>query len=125
MFRLHHTDRIGTPAAVIIPAAAGVEYAADLALTATGAVASGTTKPEYICGEKKTGAAGEGVLAYKILPGDVYETTLSAAGTALKVGDKVTLSADGKQVTATTTSGVAELVEIRDPAAGGVVLVRF
>ena len=52
----------------------------------------------------KTGAAGEFVQAIRVSKDDTYEAALSAAGTALKIGDKVTLDADGIRVTATTVS---------------------
>ena len=57
----------------------------------------------------------------------VFETTLSAAAGegGLRAGSKVTLSADGLQVTATTASGVAEIVSIDGGAVGDTVLVKF
>lgn len=61
----------------------------------------------------------------KVQPYMEFATTLSAAGTALNLGDKVTLSADGLQVTATTTSGVATITRMDDTAVGGAVCVRF
>ena len=55
----------------------------------------------------------------------VYETTFSVAPTSLKVGAKVTLNG-GLTVTATTDSGVAEIVDLCGAsAAGDKVLVRF
>lgn len=91
------------------------------------AVAAGTTKPTYICMcERETAlTAGEVIPVTRVYADIVYETTLSAAGTSLKPGDKVTIAAGGEQVTATTTDGVAEIVAIEDPASGGKVRVRF
>lgn len=43
----------------------------------------------------------------------------------LNIGDKVTLHTDGLQVTATTTSGVAEIVNLIETAVGGKVIVKF
>ena len=43
----------------------------------------------------------------------------------MKLGDKVTLHTDGLQVTATTASGVAEVVGMDGTAAGDRVRVRF
>ena len=125
MFKLHHTDVYGTPSAVLIPMTADVEYEADLPLTSAGAIASGTTKPEYICLEKVKGVAGGKVAAYRILPQYTFETVLTASGTSLKVGNKVTLATGGAGVTATTTDGVAEIVEIRGTAKDDTVLVKF
>lgn len=57
--------------------------------------------------------------------GMTYAVPLSAAGTSLAVGNKVTLAADGLRVTATTTGGVAEIVRIYGAAEGDVVAVKF
>lgn len=54
-----------------------------------------------------------------------FEAPLNVAGTALKVGDKVTIAADGLGVTATTDSGVAQIVAIHGTAVGDTVEVRF
>ena len=55
----------------------------------------------------------------------VFQAPLTAVGTALKVGDKVTLSADGLGVTAATAAGVAEIVQIDGTSVGSTVKVRF
>ena len=57
--------------------------------------------------------------------GIIFETTFSAAASSVKVGSKVTLSADGLQVTGTTTDGVAEVVEMLGNTADSTVRVRF
>lgn len=80
-------------------------------------------KPEYIA--MGTGNDGEIIPVIQIVPGTVYETTLSVAGDSLKIGDKVTFASDGGQVTATTSSGVAEIVAMEGTAAGSKVLVKF
>ncbi len=92
------------------------------------AIATGTNKPEFICVEEHSAAVAADTLVtvVRVDPQTVYETELSAAGTSLKLGDKVTLHAsNGLQVTATTTSGVAEIVEIDGTAIGDKVRVRF
>lgn len=91
------------------------------------AVAAGAVKPTYICACEKESActAGDIIPVMRVLPDMVLETTISAAATSIKLGSKVTLSADGLQVTATTTDGVAEVVYMEDTAAGSVVRVRF
>ena len=64
--------------------------------------ATGTTKPTYI--------------------------SMTAAMSGVGIGAKVTLHTDGLQVTATTSSGVAEVVSkdaAADAGSGGVVRVRF
>lgn len=61
----------------------------------------------------------------KVQPYMEFATTLSADGAALHRGDKVTLSDDGLQVTATTTSGVATITRMDGTAIGDTVCVRF
>lgn len=55
----------------------------------------------------------------------VFETVASAALTEVTQGSKVTLSADGLKITATTTSGVAEILDMDGTAIGSRVRVRF
>ena len=58
----------------------------------------------------------------------VEETTLGVApadSATVGVGDKVTLHTDGMQVTATKTSGVAEVTGIDGQTAGSRVTVKF
>ena len=55
----------------------------------------------------------------------MFETTFQAAATGVNLGDKVTLHTDGLQVTATKTSGVAEVVGMDGTAVGDKVRVRF
>ena len=88
---------------------------------------SGATKPTYICVEEHDSAvtAGDEVTVVRVDDQTVYETELSAAGTNLKPGDKVTIATDGLRVTATTTDGVAEIVYLDDTATGSMVQVRF
>ncbi len=91
------------------------------------AAASGTDIPEFVCVEEHSAAvsAGDEVNVVRIEPGTVYETELSAAGSSLKLGNKVTIASDGLRVTATTAGGVAEIVYIDGTASGSMVQVRF
>lgn len=92
------------------------------------AIATGTNKPEFICVEEHASAVSSGdlVTVVRVDPDTEYETTLSASGASLNLGDKVTLHAsNGLQVTATTTSGVAEIVYMDGTASGSMVRVRF
>ena len=91
------------------------------------AKASGTDKPEFICVEEHAAAvsAGDMVTVVRVDPQTEYETVLSAAGSSLNLGDKVTIATDGLRVTATTTSGVAEIVYMDGTASGDMVRVRF
>ena len=85
----------------------------------------GTVKPTHICMYQSNEPSNDYIPAIRADSGIVFETTVSAAATSLKLGDKVTLNGDGTGVTATTTDGVAEIVYIGGTAAGSVVRVRF
>lgn len=85
----------------------------------------GAVKPTYICvGEIPANSALE-VPTVRVHGSQVYEVPLSAAGSSLKVGNKVTISGTGLEVTATTSDGVAEIVKINGTNEGDTVLVRF
>lgn len=90
------------------------------------AIATGTNRPEFICIEQHSAAvsAGDMVTVVRVEADTDYETVLSASG-ALNIGDKVTIASDGLRVTATTTSGVAEIVAMEGTASGDTVTVRF
>lgn len=95
------------------------------------AIATGTTKPKYISMMESASAitAGTKIPVIRVDANTIFETTNSASFSSIKKGNMVTLHAsDGMQVTATTTSGVAEVVDYDDVAAGGTggkVWVRF
>lgn len=89
--------------------------------------ATGTVKPEFFSMENRVCAAGDVLYVQRIDPGVIYETTLYlASGTATLVpGTKYTLHTDGGQITSTSTSGVAELIDIDGTASGAIAHVRF
>lgn len=88
------------------------------ALTKCGA----TAKPDYIA----VGPVKEGTVpVIKVQDYILFDVPLTVAGTALKVGDKVTIAATGLGVTATTEGGVATIVAINGTAVGDTVTVRF
>ena len=91
--------------------------------------ATGTTKPTYISMTDATVATdGDLVPVIRVDSGIIFETTNTAAMSGVGIGAKVTLHTDGLQVTATTSSGVAEIVSkdaAADAGSGGVVRVRF
>lgn len=94
------------------------------ALTKCGA----TAKPTYIAGEDYTApeSGARRVTAYPVSGDMIFEVPLTAAPTSLTAGSVVTLSADALGVTATTTSGVATVVDLTGAAASGdKILVRF
>lgn len=85
-----------------------------------------TAKPDYVA-VGPVNSDGE-VPVVKVESYMEFETTLSAApaeGVSLTAGTKVTLAADGLQVTATTTNGVAMITRIDGTAVGSAVTVRF
>ena len=84
--------------------------------------ASSTDVPEFVALGAGTGSI---IPVKRIYEDEVYQTTLSASGSSLNVGDKVTISSDGLQATATTSSGVFMLTEIIDSASGGKVNGMF
>lgn len=92
------------------------------ALTKSGA----TEKPEFVyVGKDITSAiTGQIINVVPVLPEYEWETTLSAAGTSLVPGNKVTVSSDGTEATATTGSGVFELLT-DGGAKGAKVVGRF
>lgn len=128
MFKYRKSSNVGNvPEILHVDATASEAFVVGEALTITsGKVtkASGTTAPKYISVEKKTAVSGDKLSVYLVEPNQEYETDLTAAGT-LVVGTKVTISSDGLGVTATTTSGVATVVEAEGATVGSKVLVRF
>lgn len=128
-FKIHTTADGRATGIEYLPAAA-ITPTVGMALYMNGgklAVAAGTTKPQYIsmCERGTALTAGDIIPVMRVYEDIIYETTLSVAGTTLKLGDKVTIATGGEQVTATTTDGVAEIVGIVDAALGGKVRVRF
>lgn len=89
--------------------------------------ATGTTAPTYYA----MGKSHDGkVNVVQVLNDMEFEAEVVAASGAddLVVGDKVTIGTDGLKVTATTISGVAEIVALPDgtlEATGGRAIVRF
>lgn len=128
-FLIHSTDDGRVLPWEYLPAGA-ITPKVGMALTQTNgnlALASGTTVPTYISMREQDTAlnAGDLIPVVRVQKDTIFETELSAAGTSLKVGQKVTIATDGLRVTATTTEGIAEIVEILDTAVGGKVRVRF
>ncbi len=101
---------------------AAIKYGAS---SGTAEIATGTTKPDYVyVGKDFTAAAGDKIAVVPVQPNLEFVTEFKAAGTALKAGAKVTVSADGLGVTATTTNGVFQLLE-DGKASGAYIRGRF
>lgn len=89
----------------------------------TAVAVSGSSKPEFVyAGKSITAKTGDVLAVIPVLPEYEFETTLSAPGTALKTGEKVTTT--GEEATATTTNGVFQLVTAGG-ASGAKVVGRF
>jgi hypothetical protein len=89
----------------------------------TAVVSSGTAVPEFVyAGKDITAKTGDKLAVIPVLPEYEFETTLSAPGTTLVEGSKVTTT--GEQATATTTSGVFQLLTAGG-ASGAKVVGRF
>ena len=83
-----------------------------------------TSKPTFIA--LADGAADAEIAVGRVEANQIYEVPVSAVPTALTVGSKVTLGSDGLTVTATTTSGVAEIVDLNGATAiDDKIVVRF
>lgn len=128
MFNLFKKDA-GIPIPKELPAAAGT-YAVGqtLAFNASGLLAqvAGTNVPEYICASSATVASGDIIAVNPVYRDIEYKTVFSADGSAIKAGQKVTIATTFDSVTATTTSGVAEVIEkLGTGASGTEVIVKF
>ena len=129
MFALSKMKVGMTPPIEYKAATADESYAVGEALkVASGAVTkcTGAVKPAYVC-VGPANAAGE-VPCVAVQDYMEFETTLGVAPTdsnTVAVGNKVTLHTDGMSVTATTTSGVAEVMAIDGQTVGSRVVVRF
>lgn len=91
------------------------------------AKASGTDVPTYICMMESADAVASGTVipVIRVQNEIIFETVFSAAASAVNLGDKVTIATDGLRVTATTASGVAEVIAVEGTATGSKVRVRF
>ena len=114
--------------AMKVAVSAGEDYAIGEALVVTGGKATkcgATAKPTHMCVCDQKADSAEDILIYPISSTMVFETIVTADPADLSVGSKVTLASDALGVTATTASGVCEIVDLRENVAGGHVLVKF
>lgn len=128
-FYIHSTDDHRAAALEYLPCGA-ITPKLGLALVMTNgnlAVASGTARPQYLCMTQREApcTAGEIIPVVRVQADMVLETSFSATATSVNLGNRVTLSADGTQVTATTTEGVAEVVYMDGTASGDMCRVRI
>lgn len=112
-----------------LPASSGETYTAGEALKLAGGKVtkcSGATAPAYIA-MGPANDAGE-VPCIRVGKHVEYATTLGVApgeGVTLAAGDKVTIHTDGLTLTATKSSGVAEILAIEGQTVGSTVWCRF
>lgn len=128
-FKVHSVDGGRVPGIEYLPCSA-ITPKIGMALTQTGgnlALATGNNAPTYIsmCEKSAACTAGDIIPVIRVLPDMVFETTFNASAASINLGDKVTLASDGLRVTATTSSGVAEVVYMDGTASGSMCRVRF
>ena len=134
MFRLIKivNSGVNVPEIFKIPKSTSLKVKVGTALTVSGgyaAMCTSTATPTHIAAEN-AGADKDTVFCYAVNGNMLFETTVSAKPTSLALGDKVTLGSDADSctvnVTATTTSGVATIVDLMGAAnAGDKVTVKF
>ncbi len=111
------------------PAAGALALEVGTALVLTSgklAKATGTKRPEFICMQKvEQTTDGQLVHVERVREETVYETELSVASASIAKGAKYTIDTTGGMITATTDSGVAEVVDYDGTTAGSKVRVRF
>lgn len=124
MFKLHRKSTAATEAIEYVIAGEAlalgvlVKYSQGKLVKATG-----TDVPEYVT--LGTAVADKVCPVKRIHEDEVFETTLSVAGTELKLGDKVTIAANADSITATTTDGIFEIIEMDGTAVGSKVRGLF
>lgn len=132
MFRLIY-DISGTPRAIgnamHVPVTASESYKMGEALVIENGAATkcdATVKPTHMCGQDLSAGAADHVLVYPITGTMCFETSVNADPADLAAGSKVTLDADATGVTATTTSGVCEVVNLNGATkSGDKIVVKF
>lgn len=133
MFNLKKIEngRMNVPEPEYFDAKANTEIQVGQALVLTGGaltpISSGTARPEFISlGYISASKEKREIPVARVNDEQVYEVPITAAPTSLKVGSKVTLASDGLGVTATTTDGVATIVNLKGAAEiGDKILVKF
>lgn len=123
---------VNVPEIIKLPKSSSLNIKMGSALTLSGGYASmctATASPTHIAAENAD-TTKDSVSCYEVNSNMLFETVFSAAPTSLTLGDKVTLATDANnctvKVSATTTSGVATIVDLMNAkAAGDKVTVKF
>ena len=129
-FKIKTTFTDSTPSIEYLPGTASeaYKYGEALVYSETGKLtkAAGAVKPEYISAADITLSSAGGIVpVVTVSESMLFEVPLSASGTSLVCGNKVTIGSDGMTVTATLTNGTAEIVGINGTSVGDTVTVRF
>lgn len=94
-------------------------------LTKHGAT-SDDTAPFFVAMAGCTAGTGNVIPVMRVTPDMLFLVETQADASAAVLGTKVTLHTDGLQVTATTTKGVATIVDLNGAATSGdPIIVRF
>ena len=94
-----------------------------IAFGSAGTAVTSSTNAEFVYTGKDTVAkTGDVLSAIPVLPEYEFETTFSADGSSLKAGSKVTVT--GEQATATTASGIFQILTAGG-ASGSKIVGRF
>ena len=125
-FEFLRSENSASPIEKEIEATNGVTYKHGCLVSydsTTGKAVTTTAKPEFVYAGKDTVAkTGDKLACIVCFPEYEWETLLSASGSSLKAGAKVTTT--GEKATATTASGVFELLT-NGGASGSKVVGRF
>lgn len=125
-FEFLRSENNASPIEKEIVATNGTTYTHGMlvAYGSAGTAVAGSANPEFVyVGKDVTAKTGDILAVVPVLPEYEFETTLSAAGTSLKTGNKVTVT--DTQATATTTSGVFQILEGAGGASGAKVVGKF
>ena len=126
MFTLRKIEggRINVYEPLSYPVGASAVTEGQALVLSSGKLVKATGKPTFIA--LASGAENAEIAVGRVEPNQIYEVPVTAAPTSLAVGAKVTVATDGLGVTATTTDGVAEIVDLNGAtAANDTIYVRF
>ena len=128
MFGIHKSDTSSVQPWEYVPAAVG-EYKTGQMLNmaggnATALSAASTSTPPYLCmADKEITEAGNPLPVIRVTPGQIFETTLSAAAATAAIGGKLQVSAGGME--ASPGAGSFEIVGLDGKEVGDAVRGRF
>ncbi len=133
MFRLTKilNGRANVAEMCMLPTTASETYSIGEALSLTGGKltkCAATVTPTHIAAQDYIAPATDALplFVFPVSSDMVFECPVGAAPTTLAIGSKVTLSADALGVTATTTSGVATILDLcAAKNAGDKILIKF